>query len=70
MTTNWPAEKRAALDAFYGKRELKADGTPTAAWLKASLTAIQIPYPMVLSWQTSEVITRIQCHRLVARSCG
>lgn len=64
----WPREIRSELDAFYGKHVLKADGTPTSAWVKAHLTIIRLPYPMVPSWQPEDTVTRIQCHRLVAES--
>jgi hypothetical protein len=64
----WPTENRAELNAFYGKHQLRADGTPSAKWLKDHLTVIKAPYPMVASWDPTEVITRIQCHRLVADS--
>ena len=65
---NWPVETPATLNAFYGRHELKADGTPTSAWLKANLVVINTPYPMTPSWEPTAVVTRIQCHRLVAES--
>jgi hypothetical protein len=64
----WPLEDRASLNAFYGKHQLRADGFPTAAWVKAHLTIIDAPYPMTLSWEPAHAITRIQCHRAVAPS--
>jgi hypothetical protein len=64
----WPVETRATMDAFYGAHTLKADGMPTDAWTKANLVVIQAPYPMVPSWMPTAVVTRIQCHRLVAQS--
>lgn len=64
----WPAETRAEMDAFYGKHTLTSFGMPTQQWIKDHLTVIKSPYPMELSWEPGAVITRIQCHRLVADS--
>lgn len=64
----WPRDEPGALAAFYGAFELKADGTPTAAWESARLVTIAPPFAMVASWDPKVKVTRIRCHRLVAES--
>jgi len=65
---SWPVEQSQALADFYSPFQLRADGFPTAAWEAAHLTTIVAPYPLVASWDTTSVITRIRCHRLIAPS--
>jgi hypothetical protein len=32
------------------------------------LVTIQLPYPMRLAWDTDEVVTKMRCHRMIARN--
>lgn len=64
----WPADTQLALEGFYGKHRLGADGTPTAAWESANLVLIQAPYPLTLSFDPTKQVKKIRCHRLVAES--
>ena len=64
----WPRDDPAALAAFYGAFELKADGTPTMAWEAAHLVTLVPPFPMRVAWDPRVAITRIRCHKLVAES--
>lgn len=43
--------------AKYGK-----PGDPT------NLTILSLPYPMRIAWDTSQTVTKIQCHRLIANN--
>ena len=65
---NWPREKKAELEAFYGKFQLGANGKPTAAWESKNLTRFIAPYPLTLSWDLSKTATRVTCHKNVAES--
>ena len=64
----WPKETPEDLEAFYGKFEFGANGTPTETWKKKNLKTIVTPYPFTLSWDTSLTVSRITCHVLVAES--
>lgn len=55
----WPLQTQSALEAFYGKA--KPTGNP-------NLVSFAIPYPMVLAWDTSKVVTKITAHKLVKDS--
>ena len=64
----WPYEIPAQLQAFYGKFELGANGTPTQAWKDKNLTSFIAPYPLTLSWDLTKTATRVTCHKVVAPS--
>jgi D-alanyl-D-alanine carboxypeptidase len=49
----WP--KYSEIESFYGPA-----GT--------GFTTLHLPYPMILSWQPTTVVTKIQCHEKVAPS--
>ena len=62
----FPRSTTAEMNAFYGKHQLRADGTPTREWCEKHLTSIQLPYPMRLAWDINEVVTKMKCHKKVA----
>jgi hypothetical protein len=64
----WPRDQQDDLVAFYGPLVLGSNGRPTAAWESATLTRIELPYRMQLSWDPTRTIGRLTCHRLVADS--
>lgn len=53
--TRWPRETQSELFRFYGD-------------VGEHQTYIDVPYPMVLAWDKSYKVTRIQCHEKVADS--
>lgn len=65
---SWPRELQDDLIAFYGPLVLGSNGRPTAAWESATLTRIELPYRMQLSWDPTRTIGWLTCHRLVAES--
>ena len=64
----WPKDKRADLDAFYGRHLLGANGRPTSAWLSEHLKNFTAPYPLTLSWDLNAQVTKLYCHKLVGES--
>ena len=68
LQTPFPADTQMALEAFYGRHQLTADGRPTAAWERTHLATITLPYPLTLAWDLSVEVRRLTCHRLVAPS--
>lgn len=54
----WPADSSASLNAYYG-----APAQPYP-----HLVRIDLPYEMVLAWDTRKTVSRISCHRRVADS--
>jgi hypothetical protein len=54
---NWPIERQAELEAFYGQ---PGD--------ESNLTYIDVPYAHRLSWDLRQKVSRIRCHHKVADS--
>ena len=67
-TTNWPTNTPESLGAFYGRIYLGDDGLPTESWKGTFLTQIHSPFRMRLPWAHEASVTKITCHREVARS--
>lgn len=61
VTTDWPEETVAALNAYYGEPDWDNEVAPNQTYIKP-------PYPMVLAWDTDTPLTRIKCHERVAES--
>jgi hypothetical protein len=59
----WPHEVQTELQAFYGKFQLGANGTPTEPWKAKNLTTFIAPYPLTLSWDLTKTATRVTCHK-------
>jgi LysM repeat protein len=58
---------QAVLDAFGDIRNyLTNDGSLTPGWEQAALTRIDLPWPLTLSWDHSQSVTRIVCHKKLA----
>jgi hypothetical protein len=64
----WPKDTRDDLDAFYGRHVLGPDSSPTKAWLNEHLKLFKTPYPLTLSWDLSQQVTKVYCHKLVGNS--
>lgn len=64
----FPEDTREALDAFYGKHVIGADGKPTAKWEQENLKLFKTPYPMTLAFEPFSTVTKIRCHKLVGES--
>jgi hypothetical protein len=45
---------------------LLEDGSPSSAWPLTTLTYIDLPAPLSLSWDTSKRVTRMRCHKRIA----
>lgn len=56
---HWPLQNKAALDAFYGSAK------PTG---NSNLVLVTLPYPLVLAWDTTKVVTRLTAHKKVKDS--
>ena len=56
---NWPMQTQSELTAFYG--QAKPTGNP-------NLVSFAVPYPMVLAWDTTKVVTKITAHKKVKDS--
>lgn len=52
---SWPKQDYNSMVKFYGK-------------VGENQTSLILPYPMVLAWDTSKVVTKITCHELVKDS--
>jgi len=64
----FPYDNMEALERYYGKIGIGADGRPTPSWEARNLVTIVAPYPMVLAWDTARAVLRLRCHRLVRDS--
>ena len=65
---SFPKDTQEALDAFYSKHSLRADGKPTAAWESANLVRFTPAYPLTLSFPPKTQVTKVRCHKKVADS--
>lgn len=52
---NWPNQNYDSMVKFYGK-------------VGENQTTLVLPYPMVLAWDTSSIVTKITCHEKVKDS--
>lgn len=51
----WPKANQSAIEKFYGK-------------MGENLVSIDLPYPMVLSWDTKVVVNKMTCHKKCAET--
>lgn len=57
---------RAAVNAYYGN-PANADGSLNEDWQRENVIVVDLPYPMVTSWD-GKTVTRVQFHKLAAPS--
>jgi hypothetical protein len=58
----------AAINALYGNPDRDGDWVLDPDFIREQLVVIPLPYQMRLSWSPGAIISRVQCHRLVAES--
>lgn len=62
----WPKLKDCGR--FFGRIEFGPDGMITSRWTRRIETYVRLPFVMRAAWNPELVVSRIACHRAVARS--
>ncbi len=52
----WPLQTQESLEAYYGK-------------VGTNQVTIKVPYPLKLSWDTTQIVYKITCHSKVRTVC-
>lgn len=68
MSTAWPRQDAASMNAFFGNPDADHNGVVDPAWEAANIVSIAPPYRMALAWAPAQPVKGIRVHRKAAES--